>query len=106
MITWLRAADGIFIDYHWAPTAPEACLAAAGSERSNRVFVGVDVWGRGTPFGGQWTCAPAVEAIVHRGVSLALFAPAWTYEAQNGRFDTRAQYLMDKRCVVAWLGTI
>lgn len=55
--------DGIFLDYHWtedAPTVSAECVAGLGRSGAE-VFVGVDVWGRGTFGGGQWNTAAAAK---------------------------------------------
>jgi mannosyl-glycoprotein endo-beta-N-acetylglucosaminidase len=103
------ACDSIFLDYRWSKQslsgshdaaeshepdiqARSICQAAGvdppfhfpgDGTRPHRIFVGVDVWGRGTPFGGGFSSCHAVDIIRDMGMSVALFAPAWTYENQS-----------------------
>lgn len=44
------------------------------------VYVGVDVFGRGCLGGGGFQCNQALREIRKRGMSVAIFAPGWTYE--------------------------
>ena len=44
------------------------------------VYVGVDVFGRGCMGGGGFQCNQALREIRKRGMSVAIFAPGWTYE--------------------------
>lgn len=120
-------------------TAPSTPCKHSDGRRSD-VWVGVDMWGRGTYGGGGWSCRTAIDAIINqsaatasphasdavvvdaaasaspaitseglssaataaptsdavdstpgphslRPLSVALFAPAWTYEAQGGAAD-------------------
>ncbi|KAH7099340.1 glycosyl hydrolase family 85-domain-containing protein [Auriculariales sp. MPI-PUGE-AT-0066] len=51
------------------------------------VLVGIDVWGRGTHGGGGFSCHAALDHIVGNDSpksSVALFAPAWTWEHREG----------------------
>ena len=77
------AADGIFLDYHWDEERLATTVVNAGV-RARDVCVGVDVWGRGMIGGGGWRCGEAAASATKRGLSVALFAPAWTYEARGG----------------------
>ncbi|CAH7671142.1 glycosyl hydrolase family 85-domain-containing protein, partial [Phakopsora pachyrhizi] len=47
------------------------------------VHVGVDVYGRGCPCGGGFSSWKAIEEIVQAGLSVALFAPGWTWESHH-----------------------
>jgi hypothetical protein len=80
------AADAIFLDYHWSLEGLEQTKAYAG-DRSRDVCVGLDVWGRGMLGGGGWRCGEAAAAAASRGLSVAIFAPAWTHEARGGSND-------------------
>jgi mannosyl-glycoprotein endo-beta-N-acetylglucosaminidase len=80
--------------YWWKADAPTRSAALAGA-RAADVFVGVDVWGRGTFGGGGHVLLPccsglprscragrfdnrrALSMIRDAGTSLALFAPGW-----------------------------
>jgi Glycosyl hydrolase family 85 len=52
--------------------------------RAGDVFHGVDVFGRGSYEGGQLNTWKAVEKCVSSGLSVALFAPGWSYENSGG----------------------
>eukprot|EP00050_Salpingoeca_kvevrii_P022588 m.128667 g.128667 ORF g.128667 m.128667 type:complete len:821 (-) comp9754_c0_seq1:37-2499(-) len=72
------ACDGIFLNYHWAPDSLKR--SKLGHQRPQDVYVGIDVFGRGTFGGGGWTCNKALEEITAAGLSTALFAPGWLFE--------------------------
>nr|GEU75663.1 cytosolic endo-beta-N-acetylglucosaminidase 1 [Tanacetum cinerariifolium] len=46
--------DGIFMNYSWMEDYPRSSAAVAG-DRKFDVYMGIDVFGRGTYGGGQWT---------------------------------------------------
>ena len=75
--------DGIFLDYHWDLQRLDKTVRNAGI-RARDVCVGIDVWGRGMMGGGGWRGGEAASAATARGLSVALFAPAWTYEERGG----------------------
>jgi hypothetical protein len=131
---FLDACDGLFTDYHWDERRLRASFEGAATAtgggggiggtvsspsssplppRTRDVAVGVDVWGRGMPTGGQWRTRQALEMVraacepqpqqqlppdgasAARSqppapvppappLSFALFAPAWAYEACGG----------------------
>ncbi|XP_014211240.1 cytosolic endo-beta-N-acetylglucosaminidase [Copidosoma floridanum] len=73
--------DGIFLNYTW--TDAGLIKSAAGASKRNRmrdIYVGLDVWGRGCPGGGGFNSAHALQRIRNQGLSVAIFAPAWTFE--------------------------
>ncbi|EFJ50266.1 hypothetical protein VOLCADRAFT_58694, partial [Volvox carteri f. nagariensis] len=76
---FLDVADALFVNYTWREGAPEQAAAAAGG-RAADVFMGVDVFGRGSYGGGKDNCSVALSAARSAGVSVALFAPGWVYE--------------------------
>lgn len=104
---FLAACDGLFLDYHWdqdklrrtheraretpSPAGP-ASIAGDGS-RLRDIAVGIDVWGRGMPGGGKWATRGALDSVAAAGLddpgklSIALFGPAWAYEACGGAQD-------------------
>lgn len=73
------AADAIFINYGWRPPTAAATAAAAGQRRAD-VYMGVDVFGRGTYGGGGWDSGVGLAAARAEGLSAALFAPGWVLE--------------------------
>lgn len=77
------AAHGIFVNYGWRSHTP-AQLAERVGARSPDVFLGVDVFGRGTFGGGGMNTCAALAAAAGAGLSAAIFAPGWVYEAHGG----------------------
>ncbi|PLW12684.1 hypothetical protein PCANC_14428 [Puccinia coronata f. sp. avenae] len=55
------------------------------------VLFGVDVFGRGCPYGGGFSSWKAAQDILAAGFSVALFAPGWTWEAEVFLHEDRAQ---------------
>lgn len=49
-------------------------------ERRFDVYTGIDFWGRNTFGGGGFNIHKALRQIVKSETSIALFAPAWTFE--------------------------
>ena len=95
--TFLAAAHGIFLNYCWKTggTDPETGAALPDNLANTlanlppgrlpaEVYVGVDVFGRGCLGGGGWNTAAAVAAARAQGLSVAIFAPGWTWEAAEG----------------------
>ena len=49
--------DGIFTNYWWSPNSLDRSInALENNSRKKDIFIGVDVWGRGTYGGGQFSC--------------------------------------------------
>lgn len=71
--------DGIFTNYTWKSTYPSESALLAG-DRNYSVFTGIDFWGRGQYGGGGFNVHKAIRVIQKAGTSVALFAPAWTWE--------------------------
>ena len=67
------------------------------------MFLGTDVWGRGTFGGGRGACATALSACHAQGISAALFAPGWVYESlgKGPAFDRRQREFW-RRVGAAW----
>ncbi|XP_021295371.1 cytosolic endo-beta-N-acetylglucosaminidase 1 [Herrania umbratica] len=74
--------DGIFVNYTWMEDYPKLSATAAG-DRKFDVYMGIDVFGRGTYGGGQWTTNAALDVIKKDDVSAAIFAPGWVYETKQ-----------------------
>jgi len=84
--------DGIFLNYTWkigqcdvegklSPNNLANSINALDNDsRRTDIFVGVDVFGRGCLGGGGFQCDQPLEEIRKKGLSVALFAPGWTYE--------------------------
>ncbi|XP_058207318.1 cytosolic endo-beta-N-acetylglucosaminidase 1-like [Rhododendron vialii] len=75
-------SDGIFLNYSWLEDYPKRSAAVAG-DRKFDVYVGIDIFGRGTYGGGQWNTNVALDVIKSGNVSAALFAPGWVYETKQ-----------------------
>lgn len=81
------ASDGIFVNYGWTERLAALSAKVAG-ERVHDVFMGVDVYGRGTFGGGQWHTNDAVEtAVVQHQLSSAVFAPGWTASPEAAKLE-------------------
>ncbi|KAL1348242.1 hypothetical protein HN51_024215 [Arachis hypogaea] len=80
--------DGIFANYSWEENYPKLSADVAG-DRKYDVYMGIDVFGRGTFGGGQWNTNFALDVIKKADVSAAIFAPGWVYETkQEPNFET------------------
>ncbi|CAA7034411.1 unnamed protein product [Microthlaspi erraticum] len=80
--------DGIFMNYTWKESFPKLSAEVAG-DRKFDVYMGIDVFGRGSFGGGQWTVNAALDLLKENNVSTAIFAPGWVYEtAQPPNFHT------------------
>ena len=90
---FLDCSDGLFTDYHWKQDWPAESVKLAEnrsdspSDRDRRLslFTGIDLFGRGTFGGGGFDAWKALDVIRSAGTSIALFAPAWTYEGEGRR---------------------
>ncbi|KAI0531172.1 hypothetical protein KFK09_000725 [Dendrobium nobile] len=74
--------DGIFCNYHWKANYPKDSGTVAGDRRFD-VYMGIDVWGRGTYGGGQWNTVVSLDVLKNDDVSAAIFGPGWVYETQQ-----------------------
>ncbi|KAL4576108.1 hypothetical protein LXL04_012197 [Taraxacum kok-saghyz] len=74
--------DGIFTNYSWNEDYPTSSASLAG-DRKFDVYMGIDVFGRGTFGDGQWTTNVALDVIKKNDVSAAIFAPGWVYETKQ-----------------------
>ncbi|KAJ6900094.1 cytosolic endo-beta-N-acetylglucosaminidase 1-like [Populus alba x Populus x berolinensis] len=74
--------DGIFVNYTWQEDYPRSSAAVAG-DRKFDVYMGIDVFGRSTYGGGQWTTNVALDVLKKDDVSAAIFAPGWVYETKQ-----------------------
>ncbi|XP_010543918.1 PREDICTED: cytosolic endo-beta-N-acetylglucosaminidase 1 [Tarenaya hassleriana] len=71
--------DGIFMNYTWKEDYPKLSAEVSG-DRKYDVYMGIDVFGRNTFGGGQWTTNVALDVLKKSDVSAAIFAPGWVYE--------------------------
>ncbi|KAK6145566.1 hypothetical protein DH2020_022386 [Rehmannia glutinosa] len=75
-------SDGIFVNYYWEENFPKLSADVAG-DRKYDVYMGIDVFGRGTYGGGEWMTNVALDVIKKYDVSAAIFAPGWVYETKQ-----------------------
>ncbi|KAJ8537248.1 hypothetical protein K7X08_035649 [Anisodus acutangulus] len=75
-------SDGLFVNYTWKENYPKKSAEVAG-DRKFDVYMGIDVFGRNTYGGGQWTTNLALDVIKMDNVSAAIFAPGWVYETKQ-----------------------
>ncbi|MBW0464678.1 hypothetical protein O181_004393 [Austropuccinia psidii MF-1] len=57
--------------------------SASPQQLKQSIFFGVDVFGRGCPFGGGFSSWKAASQSLQSGFSVALFAQAWTWESHH-----------------------
>ncbi|KAM2281200.1 hypothetical protein ACFX1S_041832 [Malus domestica] len=74
--------DGIFMNYTWKQNYPRLSADVAG-DRKYDVYMGIDVFGRGSFGGGQWNTSVALDVLKKDDVSTAIFAPGWIYETNQ-----------------------
>ncbi|GFO00336.1 cytosolic endo-beta-n-acetylglucosaminidase-like [Plakobranchus ocellatus] len=78
---FFAVCDGIFLNYNITQVKlSNSRTKALGSNRQYDVYVGIDVFGRGTPGGGGFNCKEVLEMITSEGLSSAFFAPGWVLE--------------------------
>jgi hypothetical protein len=82
--------DGIFLNYCWKDENLKNSFENS-KERNYDVFVGIDVWKRGCV--GGFETYQSFEKIQKYNLSIAVFAPAWTYEQNNGSKSAELFYL-------------
>ncbi|KLO08577.1 hypothetical protein SCHPADRAFT_858859 [Schizopora paradoxa] len=90
-------STSFFTNYTWPSTFPslsaqymmslDASLLQESPKTLKDIFVGVDVWGRGSHGGGGFGCFKALEHTDTRslGLSSAIFGPAWTWESEQDK---------------------
>eukprot|EP00962_Isochrysis_galbana_P045767 scaffold18144_cov130-Isochrysis_galbana.AAC.4 len=80
-----ESCDGVFTNYWWGgrelSRSAELSLASGGRDRRADVFMGVDVFARNTSYRAGLGCAAACRSVREHSLSLALFAPGWSFEA-------------------------
>ncbi|XP_062231132.1 cytosolic endo-beta-N-acetylglucosaminidase 1-like isoform X2 [Phragmites australis] len=74
--------DGLFANYTWKKNFPQDSVAVAGNRKYD-IYMGIDVFGRNTFGGGQWTTNIALDLLKKVDVSTAIFAPGWVYETKQ-----------------------
>ncbi|KAG2172752.1 hypothetical protein INT43_000099 [Umbelopsis isabellina] len=78
---FFNVVDGLFVNYFWkVDTPPSAYEYAKNMGRpGSDVFLGNDVWGRGS-FASGFETWKGLEQASKAKLSSAIFGPAWTYE--------------------------
>jgi mannosyl-glycoprotein endo-beta-N-acetylglucosaminidase len=80
-----ESCDGVFTNYWWdareLSLSAELSLASGGRDRRADVYMGVDVFARNTSYRAGLGCAAACRSVHEHSLSLALFAPGWSFEA-------------------------
>jgi len=84
-VRFFKACDGIFLNYCWNVGHLQKSRQMLNEDREiaskqHRIFVGVDIFGRGCMGGGGFSSDVALAEIHKANLSVALFAPGWTYE--------------------------
>ncbi|XP_066366217.1 cytosolic endo-beta-N-acetylglucosaminidase 1-like isoform X3 [Miscanthus floridulus] len=74
--------DGLFSNYTWKENYPQDSAAVAGNRKYD-AYMGIDVFGRNTFGGGQWTTNVALDLLKKVDISAAIFAPGWVYETKQ-----------------------
>ncbi|KAF3284146.1 hypothetical protein TWF970_011365 [Orbilia oligospora] len=85
-------SSALFTNYRWNPLAQLLTTAALSKvmHRNHDVYMGIDVFGRGTFGGGGWGTGTALSVIRPAGLSAAIFAPGWVFENFDGQnFEER-----------------
>jgi len=80
---FFHSCDAIFLNYCWKEASLQRSVEFLASQKPRtkaQVFVGVDVFGRGCFGGGKFNCNLALSVIKKYKLSVAMFAPGWTYQ--------------------------
>ncbi|KAF3907130.1 hypothetical protein ABW21_db0204803 [Orbilia brochopaga] len=82
---FFEASSGLFTNYRWRlGHLLETEALSLALRRNHDVYMGIDVFGRGTFGGGGWGVGKALAAVRERQLSAVLFAPGWTFENFDG----------------------
>ncbi|KAF8075804.1 glycoside hydrolase family 85 protein [Lyophyllum atratum] len=104
-LPFFLSSSSIFTNYTWAPNYPNATaeyflaldpaltgnapesLPQTSKKSLSDVYMGVDVWGRGSHGGGGYGSYKAIEHIApdSLGLSVALFGQGWTWESEQDK---------------------
>lgn len=103
-VQFFRASHGTLINYSWNDRSLANSEASIQREKAapHRLFMGLDVFGRGQL--GRFRSAQTLARIAARGFSAGIFAPAWCFETlqqfnynihdRNGDESVNAAFLM------------
>ncbi|KAK6537950.1 hypothetical protein TWF694_010845 [Orbilia ellipsospora] len=89
---FFKASSALFTNYRWNPLTQLLTTAALSKSlnRSADVYMGIDIFGRGTFGGGGWGIGTALSVIRPAELSAAIFAPGWVFENFDGvKFEER-----------------
>ncbi len=90
-------STSFFTNYTWRSTLPslsaqymlslDVSLLQGSPKTLKDIFIGIDVWGRGSHGGGGFGCYKALEHTNTRsmGLSAAIFGPAWSWESEQDK---------------------
>ncbi|XP_070377212.1 cytosolic endo-beta-N-acetylglucosaminidase-like isoform X1 [Dermacentor albipictus] len=78
-VVFFDLCDGIFLNYDWTEEMLEKSARYAHYRKSD-VYVGIDVFARGTDYPGGFETYAAVEQVRKHGLSAGVFAAGWVYE--------------------------
>jgi hypothetical protein len=80
--------DMFLTNYWWDETSLKSNIQNVGSQGLKKLFVGVDVWGRGSKVGkGGLEIGISLDSLRVYSSNVGLFAPAWTYEKNRDDFE-------------------
>ena len=80
-LRFFQACDAIFLNYFWKGEEElKGSISYSGNDRKKDVFVGIDIFGRGSYGGGGFNTCDALQLISKYKTSVALFATGWTHE--------------------------
>ncbi|ESO93332.1 hypothetical protein LOTGIDRAFT_119666 [Lottia gigantea] len=81
---YFEVCDGIYLNYNWTHEKLEnSKTIAVEYDRPFDVYVGIDIFGRGTPGDGGYNTREALTMVRQHNLSSALFANGWVYETQG-----------------------
>ncbi|KAI0301885.1 glycosyl hydrolase family 85-domain-containing protein [Multifurca ochricompacta] len=112
-------STGFFTNYTWPSVYPSltaqffsslepSLISRTGSAKTLQdIYVGIDIWGRGSHGGGGFGAYRALEHInpTSLGLSVALFGPGWTWETIQDKagFSWHFWWETEKRL---WIGSV
>jgi mannosyl-glycoprotein endo-beta-N-acetylglucosaminidase len=79
---FFESCDGIFLNYNWRDehlVRSKEIIQKSYPNRQHDVFVGIDVFGRGQV--AKWQSHETLAQIRNHDLSVAIFAPGWTWES-------------------------
>ncbi|KAF7354673.1 Glycoside hydrolase family 85 protein [Mycena sanguinolenta] len=112
-LPFFLSSTSFFSNYTWPPSYPSKTVEYFRSVSQNTthiipkakqdIYMGIDVFGRGSHGGGGFGSYKALEHITGAGLSTAFFAPGWTWEnTQDASGFTWESWFTDERRL--WAG--